>query len=168
MSAEAGAVAYLDEVTQRYGKTIALDGVTLAVPSGRLVGLIGPDGAGKSSLLAIVAGARQIQSGSAHVLAGDIASTAHRTAVCPRIAYMPQGLGKNLYPDLSIRENIEYFGRLFGQSRAEREHRIVELFASTGLGPFADRPAKKLSGGMKQKLGLCCSLNSRPRPADPR
>ncbi len=158
MSAEAGAVAYLDEVTQRYGKTIALDRVTLAVPSGRLVGLIGPDGVGKSSLLAIVAGARQIQSGAAHVLGGDIASTAHRTAVCPRIAYMPQGLGKNLYPDLSIRENIEYFGRLFGQSRVEREHRIVELLASTGLGPFADRPAKKLSGGMKQKLGLCCSL----------
>ena len=148
MSAEAGAVAYLDEVTQRYGKTIALDGVSLAVPNGRLVGLIGPDGFGKSSLLAIVAGARQIQSGTAHVLGGNIADAAHRAVVCPRIAYMPQGLGKNLYPDLSIRENIEYFGRLFGQSRAEREVRIAELLASTGLGPFADRPAKKLSGGM--------------------
>ena len=158
MSAEAGTVASLNDVTQRYGKTIALDGVTLAIPGGRLVGLIGPDGVGKSSLLAIVAGARQIQSGTAHVLGGDIARTAHRAAVCPRIAYMPQGLGKNLYPDLSIRENIEYFGRLFGQSRAEREHRIAELLASTGLAPFADRPAKKLSGGMKQKLGLCCSL----------
>jgi ABC-type dipeptide/oligopeptide/nickel transport system ATPase component len=64
----------------------------------------------------------------------------------------------NLYPDLSIRENIEYFGRLFGQARAEREERIAELLASTGLTQFADRPAKKLSGGMKQKLGLCCSL----------
>ena len=71
---------------------------------------------------------------------------------------MPQGLGKNLYPDLSVRENIEFFGRLFGQSRAERDWRIAELLDSTGLAPFADRPAKKLSGGMRQKLGLCCSL----------
>ena len=155
---EADAVASLDHVTQRYGKTIALDGVTLAIPRGHLVGLIGPDGVGKSSLLAIIAGARKIQSGSARVLGGDIGDLMHRRAVCPRIAYMPQGLGKNLYPDLSIRENIEYFARLFGQSRAEREERIAELLASTGLAPFADRPAKKLSGGMKQKLGLCCSL----------
>ena len=71
---------------------------------------------------------------------------------------MPQGLGKNLYPDLSVRENIEFFGRLFGQSRDERRWRIAELLDSTGLAPFQDRPAKKLSGGMRQKLGLCCSL----------
>src|SRR5271169_2660946 len=71
---------------------------------------------------------------------------------------MPQGLGKNLYPDLSVRENIEFFGRLFGQSRDERQWRIAELLDSTGLAPFQDRPAKKLSGGMRQKLGLCCSL----------
>ena len=71
---------------------------------------------------------------------------------------MPQGLGKNLYPDLSVRENIEFFARLFGQSRSEREWRIADLLRSTGLAPFADRPAKKLSGGMRQKLGLCCSL----------
>ena len=78
--------------------------------------------------------------------------------VCPRIAYMPQGLGKNLYPDLSVRENIDFFGRLFGQSRAERKRRIAELLDGTGLAPFADRPARKLSGGMRQKLGLCCAL----------
>ena len=71
---------------------------------------------------------------------------------------MPQGLGKNLYADLSVRENIEFFGRLFGQSRSERDWRISELLQSTGLAPFSDRPAKKLSGGMRQKLGLCCSL----------
>ena len=87
-----------------------------------------------------------------------MANARHRSAICPRIAYMPQGLGKNLYPDLSVRENIEFFGRLFGQARAERERRIAELLDSTGLAPFADRPAKKLSGGMRQKLGLCCSL----------
>ena len=71
---------------------------------------------------------------------------------------MPQGLGKNLYPDLTVRENIEFFGRLFGQSRGERDRRIAELLESTGLAPFPDRPAKKLSGGMRQKLGLCCAL----------
>ena len=123
-----------------------------------MVGLIGPDGVGKSSLLGIIAGARRIQTGRVRVLGGDMADARHRGAVCPRIAYMPQGLGKNLYPDLSVRENIEFFGRLFGQSRAEREWRIAELLDSTGLAPFADRPAKKLSGGMRQKLGLCCAL----------
>ena len=71
---------------------------------------------------------------------------------------MPQGLGKNLYPDLSVRENIDFFGRLFGHGRAERGARIAELLDSTGLAPFADRPAKQLSGGMRQKLGLCCAL----------
>jgi ribosome-dependent ATPase len=71
---------------------------------------------------------------------------------------MPQGLGKNLYPDLSVRENVEFFARLFGQAREEREWRIKELLDGTGLAPFANRPAKKLSGGMRQKLGLCCSL----------
>ena len=158
MSGEEGAIALIRDVRQRYGRNIALDGVTLAIPGGHVVGLIGPDGVGKSSLLAMIAGARQIQSGSVHVLGADISDQAHRTAVCPRIAYMPQGLGRNLYPDLSIRENIEFFARLFGQSRSERLGRIAELLAGTGLAPFADRPAKKLSGGMKQKLGLCCSL----------
>jgi ribosome-dependent ATPase len=151
-------VAELDGVTLRYGSTIALDNVSLSLPAGRLVGLIGPDGVGKSSSLALVAGARRIQSGKVRVLDGDMADAAHRAAVCPRIAYMPQGLGKNLYPDLSIRENIEYFGRLFGQSAAERRSRIADLLDSTGLAPFADRSANKLSGGMRQKLGLCCSL----------
>ena len=151
-------VARLENVTQRYRRAVALDNVTVSLPAGCMVGLIGPDGVGKSTLLSIIAGARQLQSGRALVLGGDIADAAHRTAVCPRIAYMPQGLGKNLYPDLSIRENIAFFSRVFGQSRAEREWRISGLLQSTGLAPFADRPAKKLSGGMRQKLGLCCSL----------
>ncbi len=151
-------IARIEDVTQRYGKVAALDAVTLTLPAACMVGLIGPDGVGKSSLLAIIAGARRVQSGKAYILGGDIADPKHRATVCPRIAYMPQGLGKNLYPDLSIRENVEFFGRLFRQSRSEREGRIAELLAATGLAPFADRPAKKLSGGMKQKLGLCCSL----------
>jgi ribosome-dependent ATPase len=157
-SQSGAAIARIENITQAYGKVTALDAVSLAIPGGCMVGLIGPDGVGKSSLLAIIAGARQIQSGEVYLLGGNIADAAHRAAVCAHIAYLPQGLGKNLYPDLSIRENIEFFGRLFGQSSSERADRIAELLASTGLTPFADRPAKKLSGGMRQKLGLCCSL----------
>ncbi len=151
-------VARLDNVSLSYGKTQALDGVSLEVPARRMVGLIGPDGVGKSSLLALVAGARQIQQGSVQVLDGDMASRHHRRVVCPRIAYMPQGLGKNLYPTLTVFENLEFFGRLFGQAREERRWRIDGLTRSTGLHPFLDRPAGQLSGGMKQKLGLCCAL----------
>jgi ribosome-dependent ATPase len=151
-------VASLKGVSQRYGKAIALDQVELDIPSHKMIGLIGPDGVGKSTLLGIVAGVRRIQQGKVMVLGGDIANARFRNSVFARVAYMPQGLGKNLYPTLSIFENVDFFGRLFGQSREEREWRIRELFASTDLTPFRDRPAGKLSGGMKQKLGLCCSL----------
>ena len=151
-------VARIEGITQRYGAAIALDGVDIEIPSGCMAGLIGPDGVGKSTLLSIIAGARQIQTGKAFVLGGDMASAAHRLAVCSRIAYMPQGLGKNLYADLTVRENIEFFGRLFGQTAWERNERIAELLESTGLAPFDNRLAKKLSGGMRQKLGLCCCL----------
>ena len=158
MTGRAGSVARLDSVTHRYGSAIALDAVTLELPAGEMVGLVGPDGVGKSSLLSILAGARQIQSGTVYVLGGDMSDPVHRAVACPRIAYMPQGLGKNLYPDLSTRENVEFFSRLFGQSRVERTKRIAEVLDATGLAPFADRAAKKLSGGMRQKLGLCCAL----------
>ena len=151
-------VARLEGVSLRYGAVAALDGIDLSLPAGGMVGLIGPDGVGKSSLLALVSGARQIQSGRIEVLGGDIGQRHFRASVQPRIAYMPQGLGKNLYPTLSVFENVDFFGRLFGQNRAERAQRIDELLASTGLSPFRDRPAAKLSGGMKQKLGLCCAL----------
>ena len=151
-------VVRLAGVSLRYGKTTALDAIDLDIPSGCMAGLIGPDGVGKSSLLALVSGARQIQAGTVAVLGGDMADAGHRSALCPRIAYMPQGLGKNLYAALSVTENLTFFGRLFGQDRAEREERIATLLAATGLAAFADRPAGKLSGGMKQKLGLCCAL----------
>jgi ribosome-dependent ATPase len=151
-------VASLRDVGLRYGARHALEAVGLDVPSQCMVGLIGPDGVGKSSLLALIAGARRIQTGTVDVLGGDMADSAHRGRVGPRIAYMPQGLGKNLYPTLSVAENIEFFGRLFGQDRAERRHRIADLTRSTGLAPFVGRPAGKLSGGMKQKLSLCCAL----------
>ena len=151
-------VAKLVNVGLSYGKTRALDNVSLDVPSGIMVGLIGPDGVGKSSLLSLVAGARKVQDGRIEVLGGDISDAKHRNRTCPRIAYMPQGLGKNLYPTLSVFENIDFFGRLFGQDQEERQRRISDLLERTGLAPFPDRPAGKLSGGMKQKVGLCCAL----------
>ena len=151
-------VVRLDGINLRYGKTVALDDITLAIPASCMVGLIGPDGVGKSSLLALISGARKLQQGSLQVLAGDMASKRHRDSICPRIAYMPQGLGSNLYPTLSVEENLQFFGRLFGHNAAQRRQRIDELTASTGLQPFLPRPAGKLSGGMKQKLGLCSAL----------
>ncbi|MBB4040334.1 ribosome-dependent ATPase [Microvirga flocculans] len=158
MSPAPSPVARLQDVSLIYGKTRALDRISLNLPAGCMVGLIGPDGVGKSSLLSLIAGARTIQTGHIEVLGGDMAKSRHRQNVCPRIAYMPQGLGKNLYRTLSVSENLEFFGRLFGHGRAERERRIASLVESTGLSPFVDRPAGKLSGGMKQKLGLCCAL----------
>ena len=151
-------VARLQGVSLRYKKTTALADVTLDLPAGCMVGLIGPDGVGKSSLLALVAGARAVQQGRVEVLGGDMARRQHRQKVCPNIAFMPQGLGKNLYPTLSVEENLQFFARLFGHEAPERRRRIDELTRSTGLQSFLDRPVGKLSGGMKQKLGLCCAL----------
>ncbi|MCK9296921.1 MAG: ribosome-associated ATPase/putative transporter RbbA [Desulfobulbaceae bacterium] len=151
-------IARVAGLSHRYGKVFALAGVDLRIPAGCTAGLIGPDGVGKSTLLALIAGVRRIQQGSVAVFGGDMRNPRHRRQSCPRIAYMPQGLGRNLYMSLSVFENVDFFGRLFGQSRQERKWRINELLTSTGLAPFKDRPAGKLSGGMKQKLGLCCAL----------
>ncbi|MBC5116832.1 ribosome-associated ATPase/putative transporter RbbA [Klebsiella quasipneumoniae] len=156
-------VARLDNVGQRFGTTVALRDISLAIPARRMVGLIGPDGVGKSSLLSLIAGARAIEQGNVMVLDGDMRDVHHRREVCPKIAWMPQGLGKNLYHTLSVYENVDFFARLFGHDKAERESRINELLQSTGLAPFRDRPAGKLSGGMKQKLGLCCALIHDPQ-----
>ena len=152
------AAAKLDGVSHHYGATVALDHVTLTIPSGCMAGLIGPDGVGKSTLLALVAGVRRIQTGKVIALGGDMKDARHRQASIPRIAYMPQGLGRNLYPTLTVFENLDFFGRLFDQPHDERKARIAYLLAATGLDPFPDRPAGKLSGGMKQKLSLCCAL----------
>ena len=157
------AVARLEHVGQRFGTTVALNDITLTIPSRCMVGLIGPDGVGKSSLLSLIAGARVIEQGNVMVLGGDMRDARHRRDVCPKIAWMPQGLGKNLYHTLSVYENVDFFARLFGHDKREREARIDELLHSTGLAPFRDRPAGKLSGGMKQKLGLCCALIHDPQ-----
>jgi ribosome-dependent ATPase len=154
----AAPVAVLEGVSLRYRKVRALDSIDLQIPAGCMVGIIGPDGVGKSSLLSLLAGTRAVQQGTVTVLGGDMSSAKHRNRVCPEIAYMPQGLGRNLYPTLSVEENLQFFAQLFGHDAAERRRRIDLLTRATGLHPFLQRPAGKLSGGMKQKLGLCCSL----------
>ncbi|EMH9208272.1 TPA: ribosome-associated ATPase/putative transporter RbbA [Klebsiella michiganensis] len=156
-------VARLENVSQHFGATVALKDITLSIPARCMVGLIGPDGVGKSSLLSLISGARVIEHGNIMVLGGDMSDVRHRQDVCPKIAWMPQGLGKNLYHTLSVYENVDFFARLFGHDKAERDIRINELLQSTGLAPFRDRPAGKLSGGMKQKLGLCCALIHDPQ-----
>jgi ribosome-dependent ATPase len=155
---EAPLVAQARALSHRYGGRLAVDSVDLDVPAGRLVGLIGPDGVGKSTLLGLVAGARRLQAGRLEVFGGDMRSARFRRSLSGRLAYMPQGLGRNLYPALSVDENVDFFGRLFGHGRRERASRIAQLLQSTGLAPFRGREAGALSGGMKQKLGICCAL----------
>jgi ribosome-dependent ATPase len=155
-------VARVANVAHRYGSSVALDGVTIDIPARIMVGVIGPDGVGKSTLLALIAGVRKMQQGEILVFDGDVADPDHLWEIRGRIAYMPQGLGRNLYPTLSVFENIDFFGRLFGQGADERRSRITELLTATGMEKFEARPAGKLSGGMKQKLSLCCALINDP------
>ena len=152
----------IQNLSHRYGKTLALDDVSLDIPKGATVGLIGPDGVGKSTLLSLMAGVKVIQDGRVEVLGGDMADKDVRRDLSHRIAFMPQGLGRNLYPTLSVYENIDFHARLFGLDGQERTRQIARLMEATRLAPFADREAGKLSGGMKQKLSLCCALVHSP------
>ncbi|WP_191490082.1 ribosome-associated ATPase/putative transporter RbbA [Pseudomonas sp. FEN] len=145
-------------IQHRYGDQQALVDIAFSLPAGTRCGLIGPDGAGKSSLLGLIAGVKTLQQGQLQVLGGAIDERRHRASLYPRIAFMPQGLGGNLYPDLSISENIRFFATLFGLTKADCNLRMHNLLRATDLEHFRDRPAGKLSGGMKQKLGLCCAL----------
>jgi ribosome-dependent ATPase len=151
-----------DDVSHCYGDLQALHPLAFSLPAGTRCGLIGPDGAGKSTLLGLIAGVKRLQQGELQVLGGSIRQRRHRTALYPKVAFMPQGLGNNLYPELSIRENIRFFATLFGLGRAECEQRMASLLRATDLERFGERPAGKLSGGMKQKLGLCCALIHEP------
>ncbi|SFL51349.1 ribosome-associated ATPase/putative transporter RbbA [Pseudomonas sp. NFACC46-3] len=162
MSAPAGEALRASGLEHRYGQQVALSDIAFSLPAGTRCGLIGPDGAGKSSLLGLIAGVKKLQHGQLDVLGASIDDRRHRNTLYRRIAFMPQGLGGNLYPDLSIRENIRFFGTLFGLSRTDCEQRMGTLLLATDLQRFADRPAGKLSGGMKQKLGLCCALIHEP------
>ena len=158
-----GNIIECNSLTVRYKSTTAIHNLTLSIPAGLTVGVIGPDGVGKSTLLSLIAGERVMQKGQLQALGGDMRDEKHRAAICSDIAYMPQGLGKNLYPTLSVEENLQFFAKLFGHNRAQRRARIDILTKRTGLYPFLSRPAGKLSGGMKQKLGLCCALIHDPR-----
>ncbi|MFT6407251.1 MAG: ribosome-dependent ATPase [Arenicella sp.] len=153
-----GSVARLSGVTHEYKGVTALRQIELDIPAGKMVALIGPDAVGKSTLMSLVTGARRIQQGCIEVLGGDISKRHHRKIISPKIAYMPQGLGKNLFMELTVLENMDFFGRLFNKTKTQRATRIDILLKVAGLIAFANRPAGKLSGGMKQKLGLCCAL----------
>ena len=155
-------IARVKAVSHRYGATVALNDVSIDIPARIMVGVIGPDGVGKSTLLGLIAGVRKIQTGEVVVFDKDVSNTSNLKAIRGRIAYMPQGLGRNLYPTLSVFENIDFFGRLFGQGAEERRARITELLTATAMEKFEARPAGKLSGGMKQKLSLCCALINDP------
>ena len=155
-------VARVKNVSHRYGATVSLADVSIDIPSRIMVGVIGPDGVGKSTLLGLIAGVKKIQAGEVVVFDKSIADQETLREMRGRIAYMPQGLGRNLYPTLSVFENIDFFGRLFGLSATERRAKITELLTATSLEKFEARPAGKLSGGMKQKLSLCCALINDP------
>lgn len=156
-------VISLRGLQKRYGKTIAVDGVNLAVHRGRMHGLIGPDGAGKSSLMKIIAGVLTYDAGEVTVFGQRIHSERSAERVKQRIGLMPQGLGQNLYAELSVEENINFFARLRNVDEQALGDRKQQLLAMTRLERFRDRPMKQLSGGMKQKLGLVCTLIHEPQ-----
>jgi ABC-2 type transport system ATP-binding protein len=147
---------------KRYGKQRACDGIDLQIRRGEIYGLIGPDGAGKSSLMKAVAGVLSFDGGEIDVFGQRIDSERNAEKVKGRIGLMPQGLGQNLYADLSVEENIDFFARLRLVPRDQLKARKDQLLQVTRLAAFRDRPMKNLSGGMKQKLGLVCTLIHEP------
>jgi ABC-2 type transport system ATP-binding protein len=153
----------LDQLTRRFtiGKRIvvALDAVSATTAPGQVIGLIGPDGAGKTTLMRLAAGLLRADAGSVRVFGTDVA--ADPLKVQGMIAYMPQRFG--LYEDLTVHENLALYADLQGVSPSARPTRYAELLHMTGLAPFTTRLAGKLSGGMKQKLGLACTLIQPPR-----
>ncbi|MFN6169434.1 MAG: ATP-binding cassette domain-containing protein [Burkholderiales bacterium] len=155
-------VVALDGIGKRYGRMLAVDDVSLKVDRGRLYGLIGADGAGKSSLMKMVAGVLAHDCGTVEVFGVRIDSERAAERVKARLGFMPQGLGLNLYPELSVEENIDFFARLRQVSAAELAPRKQQLLEMTRLAAFRTRAAKNLSGGMKQKLGLVCTLIHAP------
>ncbi|MBK6655221.1 ATP-binding cassette domain-containing protein [Zoogloea sp.] len=148
--------------TKRYGKRVAADGLSLTVQAGEIYGLVGADGAGKSSLMKAVAGVLAFDAGTVEVFGTRVDSERSAEQVKRRIGFLPQGLGLNLYPDLSIEENVDFFGRLRGVPAAELLERKRQLLEMTRLDSFRARPMRQLSGGMKQKLGLVCTLIHEP------
>jgi ABC-type multidrug transport system ATPase subunit len=151
-------IVQLNNITKTYnkGSVLAVDNVSLSVSEGELFGLIGPDGAGKTSIFRILTTLLLADKGTASVNGWDVVNDYHK--IRNNVGYMP---GKfSLYQDLSVEENLEFFATIFGTTIAENYHLIKDIYVQ--LEPFKDRRAGKLSGGMKQKLALCCALIHKP------
>ncbi|MBX0326913.1 ABC transporter ATP-binding protein [Oscillochloris sp. ZM17-4] len=146
------------DLTRSFGPIHAVAGLNLRVAAGQIYGLVGPDGAGKTTTMRLLCGALRPDGGSATVMGVDVARDPE--GVRRRIGYMPQRF--SLYGDLTVRENMRFFAEVYGVSRAEQEPLIQRLLAFSRLGPFQGRRAEALSGGMKQKLALACALIHRP------
>jgi ABC-2 type transport system ATP-binding protein len=155
---DASAAIRVENLVRRFARVSAVEGLSFAVRRGELFGLLGPDGAGKTTTLRVLAGVLRPTSGEAWV-AGHPASR-DPEAIKPHIAYMSQRFG--LYADLTVRENLEFYADLYEVPRSERPQRLARLFRFSNLEPFQDRLAGRLSGGMKQKLGLSCALVHEP------
>ncbi len=157
---EPAAIITASGLVLRYGKAgpPALDGISASIRPGRITGLVGPDGAGKTSLMRLLAGLMDAQEGSLSVLGLNPAT--HSRELHGRIGYMPQKFG--LYEDLTVAENLRLYSEVRGLPAAERAATFERLLGFTGLAPFTTRLAGRLSGGMKQKLGLACAMIKRP------
>ena len=153
-----GPAIEIRDLTRRFGSITAVDRLTLTIPRGELFGLVGPDGGGKTTTLRMLAGILPPTGGDARVAGHSVRTEAE--ALKPRIAYMSQRFG--LYGDLTVLENLHFYADLFEVPRRERPARIERLLGFSDLTPFQDRLADKLSGGMKQKLGLACALIHTP------
>lgn len=154
----AGAAVALTGLTRRFGDLVAVDGLTFEVRPGELFGIVGPDGAGKTTTLRMLAGVLPPSSGDATIAGASVARDPE--AVKPRLAYMAQRFG--LYEDLTVRENIEFYADLYRVPARVRPARLERLYRFSNLGEFESRLAGALSGGMKQKLSLCCALIHQP------
>ena len=149
---------HVANLTRTFGALTAVGGITFEVARGELFGLVGPDGAGKTTTLRMLAGVLSPTEGDAVLDGISVARTPER--VKPRLAYMSQRFG--LYADLTVEENLRFYADLYQVPRSERPARLERLYQFSNLGPFRDRLAGKLSGGMKQKLGLSCALIHQP------
>jgi len=151
----------VNEVSKSFRKTPALSNLSLQIKSGEIFGLIGPDGAGKSTLLHIIAGILRPDKGNVYVIGQDVLKNPE--SIKSQIGFLPQGLGLSLTQELSVEENINYFAEINHVDPKKREEKKSLLLKKTQLEAFRDRPAKNLSGGMQQKLALCCTLIHEPK-----
>ncbi|UCG86624.1 MAG: ABC transporter ATP-binding protein [Gemmatimonadota bacterium] len=158
MNERSAPVVSLRSLTRDFGTTRAVDCLTFDVAPGELFGIVGPDGAGKTTTLRMLAGVLRPTAGDATI--AGLSVTQDPEAVKPHIAYMSQRFG--LYADLTVRENIEFYADLYHVPKSDRPARLERLYQFSALGQFKDRLAGKLSGGMKQKLALCCALIHHP------